>query len=118
MTEAVSGRIVVTARPNGAQLKPVWHGARGLAATLLDSCRLELWPPYRGSQGTDHRLRGMIVRPRHEHVPDISELNYLSVGSMLGDPLGQGRLPISILVCAVHHKMLFAPVEVNDFYDQ
>jgi len=37
---------------------------------------------------------------------------------MLGDSLGQGRLPISILVCAVHHKMLFAPVEVNDFYDQ
>jgi uncharacterized protein (TIGR00369 family) len=38
VTEAVSGRVVVTAEPNGAHLNPAGTVHGGLAATLLDSC--------------------------------------------------------------------------------
>jgi uncharacterized protein (TIGR00369 family) len=38
VTEAVSGRVVVTAQPNGAHLNPSGTVHGGLAATLLDSC--------------------------------------------------------------------------------
>ena len=38
VTEAVSGRVVVTAEPNGDQLNPAGTVHGGLAATLLDSC--------------------------------------------------------------------------------
>ena len=37
ITEAVSGRVVVTATPNGAHLNPAGTVHGGLAATLLDS---------------------------------------------------------------------------------
>jgi uncharacterized protein (TIGR00369 family) len=38
VTEAVSGRVVVTAEPNGAHLNPAGTVHGGFAATLLDSC--------------------------------------------------------------------------------
>lgn len=38
ITEAVSGRVVVTAEPNGAHLNPAGTVHGGFAATLLDSC--------------------------------------------------------------------------------
>jgi uncharacterized protein (TIGR00369 family) len=38
VTEAVSGRVVVTAEPSGIQLNPAGTVHGGLAATLLDSC--------------------------------------------------------------------------------
>jgi uncharacterized protein (TIGR00369 family) len=38
VTEAVSGRVVVTAEPNGTQLNPAGTVHGGLTATLLDSC--------------------------------------------------------------------------------
>jgi uncharacterized protein (TIGR00369 family) len=38
VTEAVSGRVVVTAEPSGAHLNPAGTVHGGLAATLLDSC--------------------------------------------------------------------------------
>lgn len=38
VTEAVSGRVVVTAMPNGAHLNPSGTVHGGYAATLLDSC--------------------------------------------------------------------------------
>ena len=38
VTEAVNGRVVVTAEPNGAHLNPAGTVHGGLAATLLDSC--------------------------------------------------------------------------------
>jgi uncharacterized protein (TIGR00369 family) len=38
VTEAVSGRVVVTAQPSGAHLNPAGTVHGGLAATLLDSC--------------------------------------------------------------------------------
>jgi uncharacterized protein (TIGR00369 family) len=38
VTEAVSGRVVVTAEPNGTHLNPAGTVHGGLAATLLDSC--------------------------------------------------------------------------------
>ena len=38
VTEAVSGRVVVTAVPSGAHLNPAGTVHGGLAATLLDSC--------------------------------------------------------------------------------
>lgn len=38
VTEAVSGRVVVTAVPNGTHLNPAGTVHGGLAATLLDSC--------------------------------------------------------------------------------
>src|SRR5690348_16656233 len=38
VTEAVSGRVVVTVTPNGTHLNPAGTVHGGLAATLLDSC--------------------------------------------------------------------------------
>jgi uncharacterized protein (TIGR00369 family) len=38
VTEAASGRVVVTAQPTGAHLNPSGTVHGGLAATLLDSC--------------------------------------------------------------------------------
>ena len=38
IAEAASGRVVVTARPNGAHLNPAGTVHGGFAATLLDSC--------------------------------------------------------------------------------
>jgi len=38
VTEAVSGRVIVTARPNDAHLNPSGTVHGGYAATLLDSC--------------------------------------------------------------------------------
>jgi uncharacterized protein (TIGR00369 family) len=38
VTEAVSGRVVVTAEPNGTHLNPAGTVHGGLTATLLDSC--------------------------------------------------------------------------------
>ena len=38
MTEAVNGRVVVTAEPSGIHLNPAGTVHGGLAATLLDSC--------------------------------------------------------------------------------
>ena len=38
VTEAVSGRVVVTAKPNGAHLNPSGTVHGGYAATLLDTC--------------------------------------------------------------------------------
>jgi uncharacterized protein (TIGR00369 family) len=38
VSEAVSGRVVVTAEPNGIHLNPAGTVHGGLAATLLDSC--------------------------------------------------------------------------------
>ena len=38
VAEAAGGRVVVTARPNGAHLNPAGTVHGGLAATLLDSC--------------------------------------------------------------------------------
>ena len=38
VTEAVSGRVVVTAEPNGSHLNPAGTVHGGLTATLLDSC--------------------------------------------------------------------------------
>jgi uncharacterized protein (TIGR00369 family) len=38
VTEAASGRVVVTAEPNGGHLNPAGTVHGGLAATLLDSC--------------------------------------------------------------------------------
>jgi uncharacterized protein (TIGR00369 family) len=38
VAEAASGRVVVTAEPNGAHLNPAGTVHGGLAATLLDSC--------------------------------------------------------------------------------
>jgi len=38
VTEAVSGRVVVAAEPNGAHLNPAGTVHGGFAATLLDSC--------------------------------------------------------------------------------
>jgi uncharacterized protein (TIGR00369 family) len=38
VTEAVSGRVVVTAEPSGAHLNPAGTVHGGLTATLLDSC--------------------------------------------------------------------------------
>jgi uncharacterized protein (TIGR00369 family) len=38
ITEVASGRVVVTAKPNGAHLNPAGSVHGGLAATLLDTC--------------------------------------------------------------------------------
>ena len=61
MTQAVSGRVVVYGQAEWRPAQPVWRGARGLAATLLDSCRLGLWPPYWAAKGRITDYEGWLL---------------------------------------------------------
>jgi len=65
VTEAASGRVVVTAEPNGAHLNPFGTVHGGLAATLLDSCMglAILSTLAKGRAQTTVEFKVSLVRP-------------------------------------------------------
>jgi len=65
VAEAVSGRVVVAAEPNGAHLNPAGTVHGGLAATLLDSCMgLAIQSTLeKGSGQTTLEFKISLVRP-------------------------------------------------------
>jgi uncharacterized protein (TIGR00369 family) len=100
VTEAVSGRVVVTAEPNESHLNPAGTVHGGLAATLLDSCMgLAIQSTLeRGISQTTLEFKISLVRPiTPETGPIRAEGVVLSRGRRVGTAEGritdgQGRL--------------------------
>jgi uncharacterized protein (TIGR00369 family) len=65
VTEAASGRVVVTAEPSAAHLNPAGTVHGGLAATLLDSCMgLAIWSTLEKGLGqTTLEFKISLIRP-------------------------------------------------------
>src|SRR5882724_2029042 len=65
VTEATSGRVVVTAEPNDMHLNPAGTVHGGLAATLLDSCMgLAIWSTLeKGLSQTTLEFKISLIRP-------------------------------------------------------
>ena len=100
VTEAVSGRVVVTAEPNGTHLNPAGAVHGGLAATLLDSCMgLAIQSTLEKGVGqTTLEFKISLVRPiTPDTGPIAAEGVVLSRGRRIGTAEGritdtQGRL--------------------------
>jgi uncharacterized protein (TIGR00369 family) len=92
VTEAASGRVVVTATPNGTHLNPSGTVHGGLAATLRDSCMglairsmLE-----KGSASTTLEFKISLLRPiTPETGPIRAEGVVLSCGRRIGTAEGR-----------------------------
>jgi uncharacterized protein (TIGR00369 family) len=65
VTEASSGRVVVTSKPNDTHLNPAGTVHGGLAATLLDSCMgLAIWSTLeKGVAQTTLEFKISLIRP-------------------------------------------------------
>jgi uncharacterized protein (TIGR00369 family) len=100
VTEAASGRVVVTATPNGTHLNPAGTVHGGFAATLLDSCMgLAIQSTLeKGPAQTTLEFKISLVRPiTPESGPIKAEGMVLSRGRRIGTAEGritdmQGRL--------------------------
>jgi len=100
VTEAVNGRVVVTARPNGTHLNPAGTVHGGLAATLLDSCMgLAIRSTLeKGVAQTTLEFKISLVRPiTPETGPIKAEGIVLNCGRRIGTAEGritdhEGRL--------------------------
>ena len=100
VTEAVSGRVVVTITPNGTHLNPAGTVHGGLAATLLDSCMgLAIRSTLdKGIGSTTLEFKISLVRPiTPETGPIKAEGVVLNCGRRVGTAEGritdqQGRL--------------------------
>jgi uncharacterized protein (TIGR00369 family) len=100
VTEAVSGRVVVTAKPNGTHLNPAGTVHGGLAATMLDSCMgLAIQSTLeKGVRSTTLEFKVSLLRPITPETGLITaEGAVLSCGRRIGTAEGrikdqQGRL--------------------------
>jgi uncharacterized protein (TIGR00369 family) len=100
VTEVESGRVVVTAKPNGAHLNPAGTVHGGLSATLLDSCMgLAIQSTLeRGVSSTTLEFKISLLRPiTPETGPITAEGRVLNCGRRIGTAEGritdaQGRL--------------------------
>jgi uncharacterized protein (TIGR00369 family) len=100
VTEAARGRVIVTAKPNGAQLNPAGTVHGGLAATMLDSCMgLAIRSTLdRGVGSTTLEFKISLLRPITPQTGLIkAEGIVLSCGRRIGTAEGkitdqQGRL--------------------------
>ncbi|MEA2979911.1 MAG: hypothetical protein QOF09_1734 [Alphaproteobacteria bacterium] len=100
VTEVASGRVVVTATPNGTHLNPAGTVHGGLAATLLDSCMgLAIQSTLeKGVRSTTLEFKISLVRPITVETGLISAAGVvLSSGRRVGTAEGritdqQGRL--------------------------
>lgn len=100
VSEAVSGRVIVTAKPNGAHLNPSGTVHGGLAATLLDSCMgLAIRSTLeKGIASTTLEFKISLLRPITPETGVIfAEGRVLSSGRRIGTAEGritdtQGRL--------------------------
>ena len=93
VTEAVSGRVVVTAVPNGSHLNPSGTVHGGLAATLLDSCMgLAIRSTLeKGISQTTLEFKISLLRPITPQTGPIrAEGVVLSCGRRVG--IAEGRL--------------------------
>ena len=93
VSEAASGRVVVTAVPNGSQLNPAGTVHGGLAATLLDSCMgLAIRSALeKGVAQTTLEFKISLLRPiTPETGPIKAEGLVLSCGRRIGT--AEGRL--------------------------
>ncbi len=92
VTEAVSGRVVVTAQPSGALLNPFGTVHGGFTATLLDSCMglAVLSTLEQGVGQTTLEFKISLVRPiTPETGPIKAEGNVLSRGRRVGTAEGR-----------------------------
>jgi uncharacterized protein (TIGR00369 family) len=93
VVEASSGRVVVSAFPNGDQLNPAGTVHGGLAATMLDSCMgLAVWSATdKGFGSTTLEFKISLVRPI---TPDTGEIKAEGIVLTLGRRVGtaEGRL--------------------------
>ena len=92
VTEAVSGRVVVTAEPTGAHLNPAGTVHGGLAATLLDSCMgLAVQSTLeKGVRQTTLEFKISLVRPiTPETGPIKAEGVVLNCGRRIGTAEGR-----------------------------
>ena len=99
VTEAVSGRVVVTAKPSGIHLNPAGTVHGGLAATLLDSCMgLAIQSTLEKGVGQTLEFKISLLRPITPETGAIkAEGTVLSRGRRVGTAEGritdhQGRL--------------------------
>ncbi|HEY6716900.1 MAG TPA: PaaI family thioesterase [Reyranella sp.] len=93
VVEASSGRVVVSAFPNGDQLNPAGTVHGGLAATLLDSCMgLAIWSATdKGFGSTTLEFKISLVRPITPYTGEIkAEGIVLTLGRRIGT--AEGRL--------------------------
>ncbi|MGA7786729.1 MAG: PaaI family thioesterase [Xanthobacteraceae bacterium] len=92
VTEAISGRVVVTAKPNGTHLNPAGTVHGGLAATLLDSCMgLAMHSTLdKGIGSTTLEFKISLLRPiTPETGPIRAEGVVLSCGRRVGTAEGR-----------------------------
>jgi uncharacterized protein (TIGR00369 family) len=92
VTEAVSGRVVVTAQPNGTHLNPAGTVHGGLTATLLDSCMgLAIQSSLeKGFAQTTVEFKVSLVRPITPETGVITaEGTVLSLGRRVGTAEGR-----------------------------
>ena len=93
VTEAESGRVIVTAEPNGTHLNPAGTVHGGLAATLLDSCMgLAVQSTLeKGTSQTTLEFKISLVRPI---TPDTGTIKAEGVVLNRGRRIGtaEGRL--------------------------
>jgi len=93
VTEASSGRVVVTAEPNDMHLNPAGTVHGGLAATLLDSCMgLAIWSTLeKGISQTTLEFKISLIRPITPETGLIqAEGIVLNRGRRIG--LAEGRI--------------------------
>ena len=93
VTEASSGRVVVTAEPNDTHLNPAGTVHGGLAATLLDSCMgLAIWSTLeKGLSQTTLEFKISLIRPITPETGLIqAEGIVLNRGRRIG--LAEGRI--------------------------
>src|SRR2546428_557449 len=110
VTEVESGRVVVTATPNGTHLNPAGTVHGGLAATLLDSCMgLAIRSTLEKGVGqTTLEFKISLVRPITPETGLIkAEGVVLSCGRRIGTAEGritdhQGRFPSLCLIRRDH----------------
>src|SRR6202158_1082291 len=92
VTEVVSGRVVVTAKPNGTHLNPAGTVHGGLAATMLDSCMgLAIQSTLeKGVGSTTLEFKISFVRPiTPETGPIRAEGTVISRGRRVGTAEGR-----------------------------
>jgi uncharacterized protein (TIGR00369 family) len=92
VTEAASGRVMVTAKPDGTHLNPAGTVHGGLAATLLDSCMgLAIQSTLeRGVGSTTLEFKISLVRPiTPETGPIKAEGVVLNCGRRIGTAEGR-----------------------------
>ena len=93
IVEAASGRVVVTAIPNGDQFNPGGTVHGGLAATLLDSCMgLAIWSATgKGFGSTTLEFKISLARPI---TPDTGKIKAEGIVLTMGRRIGtaEGRL--------------------------